>query len=446
MVSEPTYHSGHLEWYGCSLDKAADSFGTPLHVGCDEAVRDSVNSFRQQIQAHGVKVSIYYSVKTNPLPAFLNRIKKEGCGFEIVNTHEAQLLKKLDVSPEKIIMTGIPDPDNPVFALEDYHLISVSTIDQLCRLAGMRGKSTKKINVSVTITPKLWRSYWDISLNTSRRKGPVGVDPFSAQFDELLMFISKSPELKLEGLHMHLGSSISGIKPYLKGIKTLEKAALKASMLGLDVKCLNIGGGYSLNTAPMLKVRNIVTSLLGIGTVSSEPPDPPEQLKTIGRYLTDTTNRLRKKAIHINEIAAEPGRILSGPCQLMILTVEEVISRYSRHHYLVCDGGAMSLSPMFLTEKHRILALSEKSHSSECFQYEVSGPLPTSLDRLSSGVLLRKMKAGDRIAILDTGAYILPMNNHFMGSLPAVAWIEQCKVKLVRERHKLDEIYLGDIE
>lgn len=448
MVDQPTYHKGTLTWYGCSLSEIADRYDTPLHLGATEAVEDSIQAFKQELQAGGIKPSIYYSVKTNPLPKFLNKTEKEGCGFEVVNHHEAWLLKKLQVPPEKIIMTGISALSHTsglVFTPEEYRMITVSTMSQLKSLEVIHSQLLKKIKVAITITPKLWQSYWDITLNSSRINGPVGVAPGSSQFEELLTYIAGSPALKLEGFHMHLGSAISSTKPYRKGIEALERAALKAKDAGMQVRCLDIGGGFKLSTAPMLKVRNIVTSILGITASYSQDPENSIQLQVIGGYLSDVVRRLANQGVIIEEVAVEPGRVLSGPCQLMILTVQEVIHRDERHKYLVCDSGAMSLSPMFLTEKHRITPLVQGGQTDQLVNYEVLGPLPTGLDRLSSNVILREIKAGERIAVLDTGAYILPLNNTFSGPLPAVAWIENSESILVRQQETLQQMFSRDL-
>lgn len=446
-VQHPEYYINELEWYGCNLNRIAERYGTPLHVGCTEAVSDAFRAFRTPFEKAGVSLSVYYSVKTNPLPAYLNQLHQLGCGFEIVGNHESGLLKKLNVPPGNIIMTGSTNTgtrDSCPYFPETMHMITVSSLGQLRKLAALHPANGNPIRVAITICPELWRANWDITLNTSRKKGSVGVNPVSTQFDELLTFISETPGLHLTGLHMHLGSAIRSAAPYQKGIKALEKAAIRAAERGLRISTLNIGGGFSLASAPMLKVRNIVSSLLGLTNDGvKEQPDFLSQLASIAGQLNKTVVRLEKQGIRIKEIAAEPGRILSGPCQLMILTVKEVISRDLKHHYLICDGGAMSLSPMLFTEKHRISALTRTS--GEEIQYEILGTLPSALDRVSASSRLPKIKAGQRIAVMDTGAYILSMNNTFNGPRPAVAWITDGDAELVRRRETLDNLYSMDV-
>lgn len=141
-------------------------------------------------------------------------------------------------------------------------------------------------------------------------------------------------------------------------------------------------------------------------------------------------------------VAAEPGRLLSGPCQLILLTVQDIIQRKNRKDVIFCDAGAMSLSPMLLTEQHAVLSLFAKRRETK--NYEVLGMLPSALDRVAASAELPEMSIGDRIAVLDTGAYFLPMNNHFSGPLPPVAWIENGAVDLVRKAEQMKELYSRD--
>jgi diaminopimelate decarboxylase len=102
----------------------------------------------------------------------------------------------------------------------------------------------------------------------------------------------------------------------------------------------------------------------------------------------------------------------------------------------------MSLSPMFLTEAHSILPLVERDGVS--FEYSVLGNLPSSLDKVSSRVKLSRVEKGDRLAVLDTGAYFTSFNNNFAGPRPGVVLIDDNRTTLIRKRETFEEVVSRD--
>jgi diaminopimelate decarboxylase len=438
----PYYKRDELYWYGCNLNTLADRYGTPLHIGCTEAVTDSVRSFSQPFMQIGIPFNVYYSVKTNPIPVFLDVLQKKECNFEIVSNHEAILLKKLGLEPNRIIQTGLYDVNDNPYPLHELKMVTVSSIHQLKKIAELKKNSDNPIPVGITIRPGMLRGYWDITLNTSRKNSPVGVTPSSETFNKMLKIINNNRSMNLIGFHMHLGSGIRSAGPFFTGINAMKIAVMKAYKMNMVIKILNIGGGYGLTSAPMLKIRNIVGSLLGLLNMVQNKRISSTMLILIAKQLKRIIKDLELRGINIDKIVAEPGRILSGPCQLLVLTVKEVIKRDKHKNFLICDSGAMSISPMLITEQHRIMALTK--HKSDTFTYEVLGKLPSVLDRISPSAQLPIMKVGDHIAVLDTGAYIMSMNNTFSGPRPPLVWIENGKANIARRRETEEDIYSLD--
>jgi diaminopimelate decarboxylase len=165
-------------------------------------------------------------------------------------------------------------------------------------------------------------------------------------------------------------------------------------------------------------------------------------LNEVARHLEVMLSHLRSSGIRIKEILTEPGRIISGPSELLILSVLDVIEQPEGYNYLICDGGAMSLSPLLFTEYHKIMPLN--SGNGRSLNYTVLGNMPSTLDKLSSSVHLPRLRTGDRIALLDTGAYFVSMNNNFAGPRPAIVLIDGQKAQLTRRRESIEDMYQRD--
>ena len=76
--------------------------------------------------------------------------------------------------------------------------------------------------------------------------------------------------------------------------------------------------------------------------------------------------------------------------------------------------------------------------------YTILGNMPSSLDKLSSSTSLPRLTNGERIALLDTGAYFVSMNNNFAGPRPAIVLIDGNKAMLTRRRESIEEMYQRD--
>ena len=98
----------------------------------------------------------------------------------------------------------------------------------------------------------------------------------------------------------------------------------------------------------------------------------------------------------------------------------------------------MSLSPAFLIEDHEVVPVTKKND--EMVNYTILGNMPTSMDIVATSVLLPKMSSGDKLAVLDTGAYNFPFNNNFAGPRPGVVMIKNGKFEEVRRRETFDDM------
>src|SRR5438552_4104660 len=85
-----------------TLDEAAIQkmkFQTPYFVLDKNTLLHSIKLFKNSFG----KVDIYYAMKANSEPEVLKFINEHGLGFEAASSYELRLLKKIDVSPHKII-------------------------------------------------------------------------------------------------------------------------------------------------------------------------------------------------------------------------------------------------------------------------------------------------------------------------------------------------------
>lgn len=444
-VATPSYRDGCLVWYGCDLQQVAERFETPCHVGCAEAVGTVLRAFRAPFLSAGLPIEVRFSVKTNPVPVFLQTLGLEGAGFEVISIHELDLLERLGIRGSRVIATGLREGLASALRAQEsgIQMLTVTTLGQFRALLKGAGSLTEPLPLALGVCPELWRGRWDLTVNTGAKGAAVGFRPGSAELDTVLDEIAAHEWLQLVGLHMHIGSGIRSAAPHRRAVKVLERVVRRASERGHSIRIFNIGGGFGLSCAPVLGAWKVVASLFGAGGASFVGPNQSALLRDVAEAVARAFGRLEREGVRPEVVLAEPGRVLSGPCQLLLLTITDVVERGRQERFLLCDGGAMAISPMLVTEGHRVMALRDLGGSR--LRYRVLGNLPTALDRVSASAVLPEMHPGDRIAVLDTGAYFVSMNNTFGGPRPPIVWIENGHARLARRRETRAELFARDI-
>lgn len=439
------YKNGELFCQNWSLSRLADEFGTPLYVLSSEAVQESIRNFLDDFEARNLPVKIYYSVKTNPVPGFLKILKQEGLGVEVVFDHELELCRRMGFEDKDIVVNGPSKTTKFLEKLKNMQvkMVTIESPGELSRLKAVLNRFTGTINIGLRICPALSFAKMNPTLNSSAKDSPYGFLPDSPELWETLKEIRRTERLRFVGFHMHLGSGIKDSRPYKKAFSILEELIRKASRLGMKSQVIDIGGGFGASTAPLLTVSQLAKSVILRKHIKLQSEKKSSFLKEVAEALKQLLDRLDRTGISINEVLVEPGRILSGPSQILVLSVIEVIQRFNGQRFLICDGGAMSLSPLLLTEYHKITPVKLKGQ--KLVNYTIFGNLPTSLDKLSTSLPLTPVYPGDRLVLFDAGAYFVPMNNNFAGPRPAIFMINGRGSGLIRRRETFEDLFLRDI-
>jgi len=436
----PEFHDDELYWVNCNLPQLAESFGTPLHVCCREEILHSASSFQRSFEQTGVHIHCHFSVKTNPIPEFLKILREADFGMEIVSPYELWLVQRLGFSGDEIVITGLKPQTE--FCIEAASVApkmwAMESLYQLEFLASVCDNFPKPVNIGLRLCPGLRRSRFNLTLSSGSHRSPHGFLPHSAELDRALQIVTENKKFNFVGFHIHLGSGILSSRPYRHAFSKLFDVIVAAAQKGCISHLINIGGGFGCASAPVHSATDFLRSFYGSGRQKHQAGQQTKLLSQVAAFLRKLIVRLKNEGIDIKEILAEPGRSVSAPTQVLLLTAEEVIERTGERRFLICDGGAMSLSPMLLIERHRVLPL--KRRPGETFDYTVLGNLPSSLDIVANSVPLPLMAPGDRLAILDTGAYFYSFNNNFAGPRAAVALIEKGEFRLIRERERFEDI------
>ncbi len=430
-----TNEKDHLLFGGCDLVELGREYGTPLYVVDTDRLRRNSRRFVNSFRVLYPKVEVFYSYKTNCVPGAIKIIHEEGLGAEVSSPYEFWLTSQLGVKPSEVIYSGVnkteKDLRNAISNGVGY--INVDSVGELFRLKKISEELKSEINVGIRIYPEVG---W---------KGQFGLQPFQDNVFHVLQEFIGSNWVKLNCLHMHIGTSISKPKDYEAAIEQicfLTKEFKKR--LNIDVELINIGGGFGISTVKRLDIRDIALYKL-FDLPPSEPGNnqcPPIEVfgKNITEYLLNSCTRYG-----LNEpfLLLEPGRAISSDAQILLLTVVDIKQRSNGKKYALTDGGLNIAYPLSY-EYHKCF-VANRGDAEVNDRYYVTGPLCSPGDVLYRNWKFPELNEGDILAIMDAGAYFTSFSYNFSFPRPAVVLVSSGSHELARQHESFEHMTALDL-
>ncbi|HEU4509662.1 MAG TPA: aldehyde dehydrogenase family protein [Pyrinomonadaceae bacterium] len=435
----------HLFWDGCNLTEIAAEYGTPLFVFSTRQLQKTYREIASSFQTAGLRTEIFFSFKTNPVPEILKALTTLGAGAEVVSEFELWLAKGLGLSGDRIVVNGCVKSAALLreAVMSQVALINVESVAELQMLVRLAAELDQRVNVGLRINPMLKKRRFDFTVSSGVAGSHIGFVPGSSEWQSALEILRRTPALHLRGLHFHIGSGVSSTKPYAEALDSALRTWKDLLRQGFSPEVLDIGGGFQ---TPSLKALNLVGAIKLFGwnrSPGNNGANGESVVSTTAQLCATKLQEFSQTGSPAPAIYVEPGRALVAPSALLLLTVESLVERERDQYFALCDAGALSISPLLLSENHRILVSNKNGHGPKR-RYNLVGNLPTPLDLISLGRQLPVLSPGDRIAVMDTGAYFTSLGNNFAGPRPAITIIEDGVATLVRRRETHEDLVSRD--
>lgn len=417
MGNNFNYIDGLLSAGGVSLAGLAEEFGTPLYVYCLDAVRERVAEVRSAFSGHPTEIC--YSIKANSNVQLLRWFADQGLGFDAVSGGELQRLLRAGISTEHTVFAGVGKSDEELLlaAEQGIWMVIIESVGEARRyreIVGSVGKHSVPIGLRLNLDVDA-ETHRYITTSRSGNKFGIEIDAFAG----LLEWLKDCPELEPVCLHMHLGSQITSTGPYVTGIERLMAAKETAENSGFKIRWLNAGGGF--------------------GIPHDESPVPSA--------LDYASSMLPLLESHDTGLILELGRYLVGPSGCLLTRILDRKRRKERI-LLVADAGMTEfVRPALYEAFHRILPVEDKEDA-ESVLCDIAGPICESTDMLGWQRRLPDPKAGDLLAVMDTGAYAMSMSSNYNSRLrPAEVLITgRGDYRLIRRRDTPEDLLAAEID
>lgn len=414
---------GHLEIGGCDCVDLAGEFGTPLFVMDEEHIRAQCRRFRESFAGYGVETEIIYASKAFISTAMCQLVADEGLSLDVMGGGELYLAVKSGLSAGRIFMHGNnKTPDELKLALElGVGHIVVDSYDELHLLNKLAGEAGKRQVILLRITPGI-KPETHGYIQTGQVDSKFGFGLSDGIALEAVKKALEMPNLRLEGIHAHIGSQIFVLHSYEKAVEiVMGFLADIRNETGVTLGVFNMGGG------------------LGIKYKVADEPSTIEDFAEV--ILEGVKKEAAEHDFPIPKVMVEPGRAIVGNAGVTLYTVGTIKDIPGVRTYISVDGGMSdNLRPMLygaIYEAH----LANRMKDEKTRTVTIAGKHCESGDVLVKEALLPEPKVGDVLVTLATGAYGYVMaNNYNKQPRPAVVLVKDGKAKIIVARETYEDL------
>ncbi len=390
------------------------AYGTPLiAIDLDEFELE-IDRFTRAFVARGITVA--YAAKALLITALAELLAATPLWLDVCSLGELRTAERGGFPAGRLYFHGVAKTDAELRAIAEGR-VAFGVIDgeeEVERLVAF-APAGAPVDVMLRINTGI-EAHTHEFVRTGGENTKFGVP--AADAHRVLARIATLPQLRLIGLHAHVGSQIVDVAPLLANVDELVRYADAARALGAPVTTLNIGGGIGIEAGPG----------------HERPIDLDAFAAAIAERAAGTPYRL----------LIEPGRALIARAGTSLYRVVAVKQQGGRR-FVVVDGG-MADNPRPLLYGAR--------HEAQVVVSAAGGALaPATLagrscenDEIGEYALPVDLAPGDAIAMRYTGAYTYSMaSNYNRFGKPPVVFVRDGTHRRVVRGETDDDVVRNDL-
>lgn len=419
---------GHLEIGGCDTVDLARQFGTPLYIVDEALVRQRAREFTEAFRRTGMRYQVAYASKAFCVMAMCRLAEEEGLSLDVVSDGELYTALQAGFPAERIHFHGNnKTPDEIAMALEaSIGCFVVDNFVEMALLNAMAAERGKRVNVLLRITPGV-EAHTHEFISTGQQDSKFGFDLGNGTAFRAVEQALAQPNLKLLGVHSHIGSQIFEVEGFRMAVEKVAAFAIDVrAKLEATFSVINLGGGF------------------GIRYVEADKPLP------VGEYVQAIASTIASACeaadYPLPEIWIEPGRSMVGDAGTTLYTVGTNKEIPGVRKYIAVDGGMTDNPRPALYDSKYEAVLANRANETPTEVVSVAGKACESGDMLIWDLKLPPSKPGDLLAVFSTGAYNYAMaSNYNRIRRPAVVFVSDGQADLVVARESHEDIARNDL-
>ncbi|NP_001337160.2 hypothetical protein Zm00014a_040395 [Zea mays] len=404
---------GYLYCEGVRVEDAmAAAERSPFYLYSKLQILRNFAAYRDALQ--GLRSIVGYAVKANNNLPVLRVLRELGCGAVLVSGNELRLALQAGFDPARCIFNGNGKTlEDLKLAAESGVFVNVDSEFDLENIVRAARATGKKVPVLLRINPDVdpqVHPYVATGNKTSK---------FGIRNEKLQWFLnsikSYSNEIKLVGVHCHLGSTITKVDIFRDAAVLMVNYVDEIRAQGFKLEYLNIGGGLGID-------YHHTDAVL---------PTPMDLINTVRELVLSQDLTL----------IIEPGRSLIANTCCFVNRVTGVKSNGTKN-FIVVDGSMAELiRPSLYGAYQHIELVSPPTPGAEVATFDIVGPVCESADFLGKDRELPTPDEGAGLVVHDAGAYCMSMASTYNLKLrPPEYWVEEDgSIVKIRHEEKLDD-------
>ena len=418
---------GQLVIGGCNTLDLASEYGTPVYIFDEQTLRARCRSFVGEFQKRYPATQVAYACKAYINPALARIFQEEGLGLDVVSGGEFAIARKVDFPLDKVYFHGNnKSPEELSEAVEHgIGYVVVDSFHELELLNGIASAAGKTQDILIRVSPGV-DPHTHVYTTTGILDSKFGFSIQTGHAADAVRGALAASNLRLRGIHFHLGSPIFELEPYAVATDFVLRFAAQFREEGFDLQEFSPGGGFAIAY-----------------TRDQKPPEIAEYAETITATMAATCEEL---GMATPRLIIEPGRSIVGPAGVALYRVGAIKEIPGVRKFVSVDGGmGDNIRPALYQASYEVVAAG-KADQRAVEKVTIAGKYCESGDLLASDIMLPQMEAGDLIAIPAAGAYCPSMaSNYNLNPRPPMVLVNDGQSRLIRRRESYQDLMHADV-
>ena len=425
------YRDGELYCEDVRIAQLVARVGTPAYVYSARTFTEHYDRFLEAFAE--LNPTICYSIKSCGNINLCRLLVDRGAGMDVVSGGELYRARRAGVAMDKVVYAGVGKTDAEIEeALEAgigyFNIESEAEFENIAAIAAQRRVHARG---ALRVNPDVADPRTHAKTTTGKKETKFGVDIERAKrfFDRY----GRDPYLRLDAIHLHLGSPTYASTPYAEAIGKALSLVADLKLRGLSIATLDIGGGFAADyvTGASLSWKE---------------------------YATEMVPLLRPFVRDGGKIILEPGRTISANAGVLVSRVLYVKTGGSKKFVIVDTGMHHLIRPTLYEAYHFIWPVRVRPEHVPAERREhmtlaglercdVVGPICESTDYLAKDRELPAVARGDLLCVFSAGAYSMVMASQYNAMpRPPEVLIDGERATIIRRRETYADLDAAELE
>ncbi len=419
------YKNGRLFAEAVEVEQIAAQVGTPAYIYSKATFTDHLQRIQQAYSE--LDTTICYSVKACGNINILKFMAEAGTSFDIVSGGELYRVLQAGGQPEKIVYAGVGKTDEEIVealkaGIGYFNIESEAELENLICLAeqNVSGRKTR-VKAALRVNPDV-EMKTHVYTTTGKKETKFGVE--IKKIHKIFQIYGKNNNVRLCGIHIHLGSSGHGVKPYIEAIEKVLVLVEQLRRDGFEIETLNIGGGY------------------GADYITDQSP-------TAADYAASIIPLLKNKDL---ELILEPGASIAANAGILITKVLYLKTSGTKKFVIVDAGMNDLIRPPLYDAFHFIWPVNvddkfvpnrrDRNLNLEGTEVvDIVGPVCEATDFFAKERPIAPVKRSDMLAIFTAGAYGFSMSSNYNARRRAAeVLVDGSKFTVIKKRETYEDL------